>query len=55
MIKKGGILITYLFIVTLFSSCELIGDIFEFGIWVGVIIVVAIVALLIWIISKFRR
>ena len=42
-------------IVMMLSSCELIGDIFQAGMWVGVIIVVGIIALLFWIINKFRR
>lgn len=41
--------------VMMLSSCELIGDIFQAGMWVGVIIVVGIIALLFWIINKFRR
>lgn len=44
-----------LLIVTTLSSCELVGDIFEFGLWVGVIIVVAVIALIWWIVSRFRR
>lgn len=43
-----------LFSVTL-SSCELVGDIFEAGIWVGVLIIVGIIALVIWLISRFRK
>jgi hypothetical protein len=34
------------------SSCELIGDIFQAGIWVGVIIVVAVIALIFWLIGR---
>ena len=34
------------------SSCELVGDIFKAGVWVGVLIVVAIIALIIFLISK---
>lgn len=34
------------------SSCELIADIFYAGIWVGVILVIAIVAIIIWLIRK---
>jgi len=37
------------------SSCEIIGDIFQAGMAVGVIIIVAVVALIIWLVSKFRR
>lgn len=39
--------------VTLLSSCEVIGGIFKAGVWSGIIIVVIVVALIIWLISKF--
>lgn len=38
-----------------FASCEVIGDIFQAGIWVGIIIVVAVVVLMLWLVNKFRR
>lgn len=38
----------------LFAGCEVIGDIFEAGVWVGVLVVVGIIGLIIWIISRFR-
>lgn len=34
------------------SSCKLIGDIFEAGVWVGVIAVVGVIALVFFLISK---
>jgi hypothetical protein len=34
------------------SSCELIGDIFKAGMWVGVILVVGIIALILFILRK---
>ena len=37
------------------GGCEVVGTIFEVGMWVGIIIVVAIVALIGFIVSKFRR
>ena len=36
-----------------FSSCEVIGDIFQAGMGVGIFIVVAIIAVIIYIVSKF--
>jgi hypothetical protein len=36
-----------------FTGCQIIGDIFKAGVWVGVIIVVIVIALLIWIIRRF--
>lgn len=34
------------------SSCELVGDIFQAGMWVGIIIVVGIIALVLFLIRK---
>ena len=45
----------FILIATTLSSCEVIGDIFEVGVWVGVIIVVAVIALIWWIVSRFRK
>ncbi|WP_423147352.1 phosphatidate cytidylyltransferase [Rubrolithibacter danxiaensis] len=39
-------------LIMLLSSCEVIGDIFKAGVWVGVIIVVVVIALIIWLIRK---
>lgn len=40
------------FLCTTLSSCELVEGIFKAGVWSGIIIVVIVVALLIWILSK---
>ena len=40
------------FISVTLSSCELVGDIFKAGVWVGVLAVVAVVALIIYLISR---
>lgn len=38
------------------SGCEVIGGIFEAGVWSGIIIVVLVVGLLLWLVGKvFRR
>ncbi|MBC7743865.1 MAG: hypothetical protein H7096_02045 [Flavobacterium sp.] len=47
-------LITFLFAITFLSSCELVGDIFQAGAYTAVIVIVIVVALVIWLISKFR-
>jgi len=49
--KKTQLLTIFALLVTL-SSCELIGDIFEAGVWVGVIMVVGVVGLVFWLISR---
>lgn len=38
---------------TLFTSCELVQGIFEAGMAVGIFVVIAIIALIIFIISRF--
>ena len=37
------------------GGCELIGDVFQAGMWVGVIVVVAIIALVLWVLGKARK
>jgi hypothetical protein len=43
-----------LFVMTSMSlaSCELVGDIFKAGVWVGILAVAAVIALIIFLISK---
>ena len=41
-----------LFVMVSLSSCELVGDIFKAGVWVGVLVVVGIIALIIFLVSK---
>ena len=48
-------LMTLLVLLTLtLSSCELVGDIFEAGMWTAVIIIVVVVLLIGWLLRKFR-
>ena len=48
MNRSNGLVLLMALFATALSSCELIGDIFEFGMWVGIIIVVVIVLVVIW-------
>ena len=36
------------------SGCEMIGDIFKAGVWVGVLLVVGVIALIVWLISRSK-
>ncbi len=45
-------IIAVLSVLLSLSSCELIGDIFKAGVWVGIIIVVVIIAIVLWLIRK---
>lgn len=41
--------------ITTFSSCAAIGGIFKAGIWVGVFVVILVVGIILWIVSKARN
>ncbi|MGO4771768.1 hypothetical protein ACEN2I_08890 [Flavobacterium sp. W22_SRS_FK3] len=38
-----------------FTSCELVGDIFQAGMGVGIFIVIFVIAIIIWIFAKFFK
>ena len=44
-----------LLLIFAFSSCAVVGGIFKAGVWVGVLIVVGILALIIFLISKMSN
>ncbi|RZJ84929.1 MAG: hypothetical protein EOO20_20620 [Chryseobacterium sp.] len=52
MIKRYFPLAIVAFLTSTLASCSLIEGIFKAGVWSGVIIVVLVLALIIWIISK---
>ncbi len=45
-------LLPLLALLLMLSSCELIGDIFQAGVWMGVILVVVVVGAIIWVLAK---
>lgn len=49
--KKITLSITTLALLSL-SSCQIAGGIFKAGVWVGIIIVVAIIAIIVMVIGK---
>lgn len=56
MKKNSSILLAaLLFLVTMVSSCEVVGGIFKAGMWVGILVVVLVVGIIIWIIGKARK
>lgn len=46
---------TLLLLSVSLSGCEVIGGIFKAGMWTGVIIIVAVVALILFLIGKTRK
>lgn len=54
--KKNLLLATIVALsVVLFPGCDAIAGIFKAGMWVGVIVVVVIIALVLWLIGKARK
>mgnify|MGYP006878625406 CR=1 FL=1 len=51
--KRTSLMALMITMVTLLSSCEVIGGIFKAGVWSGIIVVIVVIALIIWLISKF--
>ncbi len=51
---NNGVLIIVLLLPFLLTGCEIVGDIFKFGMWVGIIGVALLVFLVLWIIRKIR-
>lgn len=46
---------TLVLLMLTLTSCEVIGNIFKAGVWVGVLIVVGILALIFWLVSRGRK
>jgi hypothetical protein len=42
-------------VIMLFSSCELVEGIFKAGMGVGIFLVLLVIALIVWLISRFRK
>jgi len=56
LVMKRNIVLygSLLWMISLLSSCEVIGGIFKAGVWVGILIVVAIIGLIVWLIGRGR-
>jgi hypothetical protein len=49
----------YLFVLLLFSTvaltgCEMIGDIFKAGVWVGVLLVILVIGIIVWLVTRSK-
>lgn len=53
--KKTLFLIPLFLLVSLLSSCEVIGDIFKSGVYVGIFIVVLVIIGIVWLFGRMGR
>lgn len=49
------VMVLALLSLILIPGCEFIGDVFKAGVWVGIIIVIAIIAVIAFIIKMFSK
>ena len=53
---KTNVVLATLFALSItLTSCDAIAGIFKAGMWVGVIVVVAIIALVLWLLGKAKK
>lgn len=55
MMKNKLKIIFILMIPLLISGCEFIGDVFKTGIWAGIIIIIAVIAVIAFIVKLFSK
>lgn len=51
---RAARLVLLLLLVVPLAACEVIGDIFQAGVWVGVILAAVVVFAIVWVASKAR-
>ena len=50
---------SYLFVLLLLSTvaltgCEMIGDIFQAGVWVGALLVIVVIGIIVWLFTRSK-
>ena len=53
--ERSFFLIFLLASLVLFPGCEVVQGIFKAGVWVGILVVVGIIALILWLVSRARK
>jgi predicted lysophospholipase L1 biosynthesis ABC-type transport system permease subunit len=46
--------LAFILLLVTMSSCEVIGDIFQAGMWFAVIVIAIVILLILWIVRKLR-
>jgi hypothetical protein len=52
---KSIISVSFILMMIMLASCEVIGDIFSAGFYAGIFVVVAIIAIIIWVIARLGK
>jgi len=51
-VNQGQLLFIVLFATVALPGCEVMEGIFNAGVWVGVILVLAVIGIIVWLVSK---
>ena len=49
---QRSLFVVLFFLVFTLTGCQIIGDIFKAGVWVGVILVIAVIGIVAWLFSR---
>jgi hypothetical protein len=52
---QRSLFVVLFFLVFALTGCQIIGDIFKAGVWVGVILVIAVIGIVAWLFSRGSR
>jgi hypothetical protein len=55
MKKYASLGLCLLVMAMTFSSCEVIGGIFKAGFWTAIILIIVVIAVILWLVSRGRR
>ena len=50
--KSSGLLLGMILLSITLAGCQIVGDIFKAGVWVGVILVLAVIGIVMWLIAR---
>ena len=50
--KSSGLLLGLILLPITLAGCQIVGDIFKAGVWVGVILVLAVIGIVVWLIAR---
>ncbi len=53
--KNLILVLCFIQMIFLLNGCEFIGDVFKTGVWVGIIIIIAIIAVIAFIVKLFSK
>lgn len=52
--KRSWLLSVLALFFAALSGCELVGDIFKAGVWVGVLLVLGVIGIVIWLVTRSK-